>query len=202
MSAADSLLITNGCDPTMDSRLKVVSPSRVVAWFVRASFSSVFGLIVVVPLLLVMLGIEGCRQVFAPLDGIQGWSYTHLRFRPNGHSILLYATQGVPLPPSTHNIWAADGQFGPDSKSFLRFSTNRPELEKFVQSFLGRPLMELPETPADANVAGHIDAEFQSMEQGVPWPVNEIKNGRYSKRLRSNGAVAIDLDTNTVYVKW
>ena len=187
----------------MDVRLKVVPSSQVVAWFIRASFASVFGWVVVAPLLLVMLGIEGCRQVFAPLDDISGWSYTHLTLWPIRHSAVLTATYGVPLPPSTHNIWAADAPFAAqDGKSFLRFSTNRPELEKFVQSFLGRPLMELPETPADANVDGHIDAEFQSMEQGVPWPVNAIKNGRYSKRPRSNGAVAIDLDTNTVYVKW
>ena len=142
---------------------------------------------------------EAGRQVIDPLGAVRGWSHLRLRMFSASHQAVLRLTRGKPLPQNARGIWACNGALSPDHKCYLVFGTDSAGLQSFVLAVTGRPLDELSDESKSVKV--YLDCEKRCRDRGMPWKVDEIKNGRYVRPPASNGFLAVDLDRNIVYLE-
>ncbi len=102
-------------------------------------------------------------------------------------------TDGVRLPAGAHNVWIYESPFSPDMYTCLMFQADSKGIRKFVEAVSGRPLNEFTKE----NDRHGIQRYFPKTE---PWAAAQIEHGRYYRRGKSRGGIAVDMDRRIVYL--
>ena len=130
---------------------------------------------------------------------IDGWDFRKLKEKQLAYDAVMSITRGVPIPSDAANIHAAEGEFGPDQRNFLVFTTTHQGADEFSRGITQKSLAELG--PFDPHELTRIQGEQQHIDRGFPWKAEHVKNSRFSKLKLSNGSLLIDMDNMIVYLK-
>ncbi len=142
---------------------------------------------------------EGPRYTYYKLYCIDGWTFEKLKGKGKAWEAVMSITGDVELPTDAHNIHAAEGEFGPDQKNYLVFSTTLESATAFAEKMTGKKLIEF--LALGERDSAHTSGEELHIQRGFPWKAESVTDNKFSRMPGSNGGIVIDMQNHIVYLK-